>query len=492
MIKKQSFFNAIISAFSVSVLAQVIGLVRQILIAAYFGISRGLDIYFMTYAMATLAVFSLGPIFDTVSVPHLVKTLEEKGYDSFKKLTGSIFSFSLSFGFVLGTIFILIVPIAVKVMAVGFSSEDKKAVLSMSFYFLPWALIFLPYYALCSFYKSIRRFNIVFLGEIIISVFSILAILAYHTSTRSLPIAYFTGYLAAFSMLFVVSFKYFKRVGRIFTSEMKDIYRNFVELFGANQVGSLSSVAERFLQSFLPMGGISALAYSSQITTNASGLLSFRDIFLVPLSASKQRSEKLERAVIGLILVSVPIMFFCSFHAADIVTILFKRGKFDINAAAITASALSIYMLTLLPATAGVPAFRMFQVLDRIKNTAVIYLFGFFNFLILGTFFTFYLKAGVVGLAWTVAINAYLANAATFYLLNKHGIKINFFRIAKYLGYSSLVSLVILAIVQMPNLSAKLGIVGFLISGFVFSLLIFIAHLPIRKKIMSIAYGNGV
>ncbi len=490
MIKKQNFFNAIVSAFGVSVFAQFLGIIRQILIAAYFGISRGLDIYFMTYAMATLAVFALGPIFDTVSVPHLVKTLEEKGHDSFKRLTGSIFSFSVSFAFVLGLIFILIVPIAVKVMAVGFSSEDKKAVLSLSFYFLPWALIFLPYYALCSFYKSIRHFNIVFLGEIVISVFSILAIFVYHTSTRSLPIAYFTGYLAAFSMLFIFSFKYFKRVGRIFTSEMKNLYRNFIELFGSNQVGSLSSIVERFLQSFLPTGGISALAYSSQITANASGILSFRDIFLVPLSASKQRSEKLERAVIGLILVTVPIMLFCSYHAVDIVNILFKRGKFDINAAAITASALSIYMLTLLPATAGVPAFRMFQVLDRIKNTAIVYLFGLFNFLILGSFFTFYLKAGIIGLAWTVTINAYLANTMTFYLLYRHGIQIGFFRVAKYAVYSCGVSLSLLYIIKALPAFTLWPIGQFMINGCVYFLFIALAHIPIAGRLRLIIYGE--
>ena len=490
MIKKQKFFNAIVSAFGISVFTQFFGVIRQILVAAYFGISRGLDIYFMTYAMATLVIFAIGPIFDTVSVPHLVKTLEGKGRDAFKRLTGSIFSFSVGFAFVLGLIFILSVPIAVKVMAVGFSAEDKKAVMSMSFYFLPWAFIFLPYYALCSFYKSICHFNIIFLGEIVISVFSLLAIFVYHPSVRALPIAYFVGYFAAFTVLFIVSFKYFKRAGRIVTSEMKNIYRNFIELFGANQVGSLSSIVERFLQSFLPAGGISALAYSSQITTNASGLLSFRDIFMVPLSASKQRSEKLERAVIGLILVTMPIMLFCSYYAADIVNILFKHGKFDINAAETTASALSIYMLALLPSTAGVPAFRMFQVLDRIKNTAIIYLFGMLNFLILGSFFTFYLKAGIIGLAWTVVINSYLAQTLTFYLLYRYGIKVNLFRIIKYVGYSSFVSLLILAIAQMFHLTIKLSIGGFFVVGFIYSLLILTAHLPIRKKIASIAYGN--
>lgn len=488
MIKEQSFLKAILSAFGVSLLAQIIVFIRQILIAAYFGISRELDVYFMTYAIATLLVFTFAVIFDTVAIPHLIKNMEEKGYDAFKRLTGSVFTFSLGLSLILTIIFIAVTPLVVKFMAAGFSFEEKKAVWTMAFYFMPWTLIIVPYYALCSFYKSIRYFNIVFLSEIIISLFSVILIFIYHPDPKFIPIAYFAGYFVAFIWLFPLSFKYFNRVGNLLSGEMKKMYKNFIELFGANQIGSLSSVVERFFQSFLLPGGISALTYSSQMTIGASSLLTFREIFIVPLSSLSQRTEKLEKLIIGLVVITMPVMLFISYYAEDIVTILFKRGRFDMNAVDITSAVLSIYALSLLPSVAGLPVFRMFQVIDRIRNTGIVYLLTALNFALFGAFFVFYLKLGATGIALTIVVNCYIANCLSFYLLHKCGIRPDFARILKYACYSALSSLIVIGILGMlPKLEVNL-FVKFLINGCIYVALIAVTLLPLKKRLLKIVY----
>lgn len=490
MIKKGPFFNTIAFAFGVSAISQLLGILRQILIAAYFGVSGDLDIYFMTYAIAMVVVFTFGTIFDTIITPHLVATLEKEGETVFKRLTGSIFTFSIILAFILSAVFIIAIPLITKFVTLGFSVADKDAVKTMALYFLPWTLIYLPYCALCSFFKSIRHFNIVFLGELIISVCTVIALAMHHPTTRFLPTAYFIGYLCAISILLTVSIKYFYHFGGIFTYKMKRIYRNLVELFGANQVSSLSSLVERFLQSFLPSGGISALSYSFQITQNMSVVLGFREIFLVPLSATKERAKKLERAAIGLTLITVPIMLFCSSYARELVILLFKRGRFDIDAATITGSALSLYMLTLLPAVVGLPGLRMFQILGRVRKTAFVYLFSLINFMVFGSFFTFYLKAGVMGLAWTVALNAYLVNSFTFYLLHRYGVCINFFRVFKYVAYALAGSFAALFLSKMACVAIESTIFRLLATLSVYALLVCAAYLVIKTKIISIVYGE--
>lgn len=492
MIKKGHFFKAIVSAFSVSVFAQVIGLVRQMFIAAYFGISRGLDVYFMTYAIAMLLVFAFGVIFDTVSIPHLVKKLEDSGYEAFRKLTGSIFTFAVAFSVLLTALFVLLTPLFAKLMAAGFSDAERRSIGMMALYFIPWTAISLPYYALCSFYKSIRHFNVVFLGEVVISVVSLIFIIFFHSDTRLLPLAYFSGYMAAFVIFFILSFRYFRRAGRIFTAEMKKIYRNFIELFGANQFGSVSSIAERALQSFLPSGGVSVLAYSSQITTNMGGMLSFRDIFLVPLSVSRDRNARLERAVIGLSAITIPVMFFFSYYSADIVRLLFRRGRFDSSAAELTASVLSIYALSLLPSVAGLPAFRMFQVIDRIKNTAVIYAVSIFNFAAFGSFFVLYLKWGVCGMALTVVISSYISNVVSFCLLNRMGVKVNFIRIFKYMAYFFAASFAAVLLLRHIPIRMPTHLSGFLFNGMAYCALVAAFNWPLKDRLLHITVNRAV
>ena len=483
------FLKTMISASGVSIISQAINFFRQILIAAYFGVSRELDIFFMTFSMATFVVFTFGMIFDTVGIPSLVKILEEKGQEAFRRLTGSIFSFSIMISFGVVILFIFMVPILAQVMAAGFSTVEKKEIWRMAFFFVPWAFISLPYYALCSFYKSRRSFNLVFVGEIIISIVSVCALMLYHPNTNVIPISYFIGYLSAFMFLFAISFRYFDRIGTLVSEEIKKVYRNFLELFGTNQIGSISSIVEKFLQSFIQAGGISALAYSQQITTAASGFLGFREMFVVPLSSTVGRTKKLERLLIGLIVITIPIMAFLFYHTREIMTILFQRGKFDAYALDITSSVFSIYILALLPSVAGLPLFRMFQVIDRIRYTSIVYAFAIINFAVIGGGLIFLLKMGAQGIALTVVINSYLSSIISLILLRRGGIDLDGRRVFKYAGYVGMSSMVMIGITNMlPDMSLS-AFVKLFIHGCIYMVLIIVAYLPIRKKIINIVNG---
>lgn len=491
MIKKNNFFTSLVSAFSISVITQGVGLLRQIFIAAYFGISKKLDIYFMAFAMVTAMVFTFAVAFDSVSIPHLVKTLEKDGRDVFKKLTGSIFTFSLLFSVALNVVFIVAIPVVIKLMAAGFSSENKVELASMALYFIPWTMIFMPYYALCSFYKSVRRFNIVFFGEFIISAVSLVFIIAFHPGTTSIPLAYFAGYLSAFTVLFAFSFKEFNRIGRVLSGQMKGLYRNFIELFGANQIGSVSTIVDRFFQSFLSAGSISVLSYSAQITANLSGLLSFRDIFSVPFSSLRERSEKLERVILGLTVITIPVMLFLSFYSREVIGILFMRGKFDLKATDLMASVFSLYVLCLVPGVIGTPGFRMFQIIDKIKNTGIIYLFSILTTIAAAVLFVFYLKLGIYGMVLTTIISSYLPHILSFFLLRMNGIRPDFVKVARYAAYSFFISSMMIVIVRFWNISVINTTVTFFIKTLSYFLLVAIAYLPIRQRLFGIITGSG-
>jgi putative peptidoglycan lipid II flippase len=478
-----------ISASGVSIIAQAISFFRQILIAAYFGVTRDLDVYFMTFAIATLLIFTFATIFDSVGIPHLVKALEEKGENTFRKLTGSIFTFSVLTSLGLSLFFIVIIPPIAHIMAAGFSSTEKREIWHMAVYFLPWTLISLPYYAMCSFYKSKRYFNLVFVGDIIISFFTVCALILYHPNPFFLPLSYFIGYFFAFIFLFTISFRYFDRIGTLVNEELKKVIRNFLELFGTSQIGSISSMIERFLQSFMPSGGISALAYSQQITMAAGSFLSFREMFIVPLSSSIDRAKKLERLLIGLAIITIPVMTFLFYYTHDIVMLLFQRGKFNIDAAHMTSSVLSIYFLALLPSVAGVPIFRLFQVIDRIRYSGMASLLAALNFAVIGWGVVFLLKMGVVGLALMVTVNSYITVSFCIFLLRRGGIHFDIWRVVKYAGYAALSSMVMIGIMRaLPEMHVNVFVKLFLV-GCIYVTLIVTAYLPIRKQIFKVVNG---
>lgn len=58
MLKPRRFVVVALSAAGVTVLTQALAFFRQLLVAAYFGVSRDLDIYVIAYTVAMMFVFS--------------------------------------------------------------------------------------------------------------------------------------------------------------------------------------------------------------------------------------------------------------------------------------------------------------------------------------------------------------------------------------------------------------------------------------------------
>ena len=55
--------------------------------------------------------------------------------------------------------------------------------------------------------------------------------------------------------------------------------------------------------------------------------MTFREIYMVPLSVEAGRSERLERMLQGVVLISIPCVLFIAEFAKPIVAILFQRGN---------------------------------------------------------------------------------------------------------------------------------------------------------------------
>src|SRR5262245_26936822 len=373
MLFKRRLLNAFVSAMGVSLVVQALAFLRQLLIAAYFGIGRDIDSYVVVYAVATFAVFTFGAIFDSIAVPYLVRVRDKDGTDAARALATATFRISIGLGAIASVLFLIAVPILTPIIATGFSAPEKKGLADLAWYFLPWTLICLPYYAAAARHKMEWRFNRVFSAEIVIIVTSIGALVAWHDDIERLPLAYTAGYMIGL-LLLVVGAGLVWPEKKSAQQSLGDILRNMAELFGANQSGSVAGLVDRHIQSFVPAGGVAAVNYSAQLISALGGLLSFREVFLVPLAQEVDRTDRLERLLSGLVLVAVPLTGIVVCLAPEIVTVLFQRGRFDAEATAMTTQVLRINALGLTTSALFMPMMRMFQILDRIHLMHLLFL----------------------------------------------------------------------------------------------------------------------
>jgi len=331
---KARFIRHVASTVGISVLQQFVGLGRQVLIAAFFGLSREFDGYLVVYAVANIVVFNLSGVFDTVAVPRLVQVRERDGDAVFWCSSNKLLLQSLAGGLLFALALMLLMRLALPIVAAGFTAEEKARLLGLAPYFVPWVVIIIPYYAISAHLKSLWQFHWVFGAEILTMIASMLSLWLWHASVAALPIAYAAGYASALLLLL-----YRRGPSRpAENSSAVGLLGGMTNQHLANQLGSANGLVDRYFQSFVAAGGISALGYSGQIINNLSSLMTFRDIYVVPLAAAAGRDAKLERVLKGIVLISIPCAGFVVAFSEPIVQILFQRGHFTAEAAALTAS----------------------------------------------------------------------------------------------------------------------------------------------------------
>jgi putative peptidoglycan lipid II flippase len=429
---RRRFIFHVSSTFAISIVQQIVGLLRHVLIAAIFGVSRKFDSYLVIYGLATLLVFNLAMVFDSVAVPRLVQIKAERGLEQFWVTSNHLLTRSSIGGFVAVVMFAIALPAAVPVIAAGFSASEKAYISELSLYFLPWIFIIVPYYALTAHLKALWQFHWVFGAELVTMLISIAVLLSWHPDIRALPIAYSAGYLAA--MLLLLVRRGIRRIAD--KGNGPNLLPVMANQHLANQGGAAAGFVDRYFQSYLNPGGISAIGYAGQIVNNLSSLLTFREIYVVPLAELDGRAEKLERILKGVVLVSVPAGVFVVAFAELIVRLLFQRGQFTAEAGAITARVLQILAVSLIFSSILGPMARLFQIVNRVIFTYALYAASFLGTALFQYTFVFVLHWDVEGLALAAVLNSAITTAVVAYLVSYCGINIAWHRVFGYAGYA--------------------------------------------------------
>lgn len=480
--RKPQFVFHVTSTMAISIAQQFVGLLRHMIIAAFFGVSRQFDGYLVVYAVVTIVVFGLANVFDSVAVARLVQVQDRHGSQAFWKSSNRLLIQSVFGGILAAIAFVVVLWLVLPIVAAGFSESERLYLLSLSKYFLPWILVIIPYYALTSHLKAQWQFHWVFGSELVTMVVSIVVLWFWHETVAALPIAYFTGYLVASAILL------YRRGVRGVEPEVhaRGLIKDMATQHLANQIGSANGFADRYYQSFLTAGGISSLGYAGQIVNNLSSLLTFRDIYIVPLSTEAGRSEKVERVLKGVVLISVPVAAFLLLFAEPITAVLFQRGQFGADAVSLTSSVLSVLALSLVSSSILAPLQRIFQITNRVFFTHLFYANWLLGTLVLQYLFVFVLKWDVRGFAIASVVNSIFVTIIVAFLVRQCGVFIVWHRVFSYMAYAAAAATIASLVARFAS-SSYSGLTSLLVASPIYGLIIAAAYLVIHRRIRAIA-----
>jgi putative peptidoglycan lipid II flippase len=475
-------------ALLITLAGKGIGYARQLVIAYNFGISRSLDIFVMAQSLTMLLVFNYTTWFDQLAIPHLVRAKESGDEQRFKQFSACLISFSVVAALLVAILFVALFPLVNWFLARGFMPSERVAVRSLSWYFIPWILLVFPYNALSAILKSMRYFDAVFAADFIVSLMSTGAFILWHPYLQALPLTLALGFAVALIPLVAILRHRTGWVGSPLSVTLRPMLKQCVELFVVNQSSFANTSIDRFYQSFLRPGSMSAYNYAIQSITPIYELLAFDDLYTVSLSSEEQRLQKLQRLLYGTLLLTVPLTFFIVMHASQIVGVLFEHGRFAEEARTLTAHVLQVGALTLIPGTLFTPMMRTLQISNRVSSGTYFTLGTAVLAAALNFIFVFKLKLDVLGITMTmVTANTSLVVFGLVYL-RRVGLNIDLWRLFKYFAFALLLALVANVVANLiPFFHPRLFYLG--TQAGVFGMLISLLYWPVRDNIRFILYG---
>lgn len=462
-----------INIMLVTIISKIIGFVRELVLASYYGTSVYSDAYLVAYSIPGVLFAVVGTALSTTFIPLYYDANNIGGEDESFKFTNNIFNIVLILGVIVSILgFIFSKPLT-KVFAIGF--DDKSLNIATNFTkIMIFSTLFIGTSSIVTAFLQIK--NKFTLAALVGIPFNIIIIIFIILSSKG------NYYLMGWGTLIAMASKLIFQLPRAYKEGYR--YKNYLRfndryikkmiwlvgpVFIGVSVNQINTMIDRTLASTLTEGSISALNYSNRLNGFVMGLCitSIAAVIYPILSklSSENNKEKFNEFVVksinSVILLVIPITIGAIVLSTPIVKVLFERGEFDTRATQMTSDALVMYSLGLIGFGLRDILGKIFYSLQDTKtpmvNGAISMFFNIFLNLILVKFMNH------LGLALATSISALVCIILLFRSLRK---KIGDFGQDKIIKVSikSLISSIIMGIISYllyEMLNSILGI-GFI------------------------------
>lgn len=353
----------------VTIVSKLIGFVRDIIIANYYGASMVSDAYYYAYQIPSLSLILLGGVggpFHSATVAvfsKLIPSLKDKPSEEVNKLYSTFMTATILFFFALSVIMFFF-PRQIMSLIISSGSEEMVNLAALHLQIMTPLLIIGGivgiYYGILIIYKQFMMPN---LSPIIMSISIIAVVMAVPDDSKGLALAWATTIGAILQL--VIQYPNIRKLGYrlkpnfAFTSNphFREIGELLFPAVLSSTVGQIHIYADMFFTSSISEGAWTAIGYANRIFQFPVGILV--TAFLVPLFPIFARlvAEKdydgikkyFNKGVGVLFFGAIPIIIGILTVGTDAVRLVFERGEFDANATFMVTEALWFLSVSIIP-----------------------------------------------------------------------------------------------------------------------------------------------
>jgi putative peptidoglycan lipid II flippase len=362
-LSSQTWISAAAILVFTTLISKGLGVLREVLVASYFGASAQVDA-FMVAVTLTALVAGIGSALSAALIPAYRRTLAGDGPARASRLAGAAVGLTLALS--IGLVFLMVVAARplVGLVAPALPEGTARLAVELTWWLTGVVLGINMIYILGAIYNALEHFKIPAFMDLAsnVCVLLVLVSLSATMGIRALALGLCAGSLlvatamaAPIFLRGMVSF-----TPSFWSAGVRQLTVLAAPVFLWELLSQAAGIVENFFGATLEEGSISTLGYAKRLSVLVVSLLAVnvaRAVFPVlsklvadgKLAEAKDIFVKLSRQhVVAFVPVTMALMYF----RQEIVGVAFMRGAFDAGAAEKTAAILLFYAVGVVPLAA--------------------------------------------------------------------------------------------------------------------------------------------
>lgn len=427
MREKNSHKNVIIIITTITIICKLLGFLKNSVLAYYYGTSRVVDAYVMTFSIGTITSGWIAGLIGNFT-PKFKEIEASKGQTRALLFSSQVLNLIMVMVVSLAIVLESIAPSVVKFVAPGFDN--------VTFHY---TVHFFRLYIVSIFFYTIYRFSQEFLNcnqnhlaavapDLLMSSLCIVAIVISHYIGADYLIL---GYVVAILLQAIVTYSSSRKMGfilrktKIWNNDLKELLGMAVPIFLSDTLANINNLIDKMFASTLESGIVAALDYSNTMKDFAFqvGTIAVITTFFPIISkfwAEKNINGFTDKVVQSLNIFTVlytPLIVGIIFVGDVAIRIVFERGEFAETASVITSNAFIIYSISLIAMAYRSVFFKAFYAMQKTKYVLSV---SAINVLLnIGLNLILVKRFGYIGLTSATTIASLISMPILFYLFKK-------------------------------------------------------------------------
>lgn len=380
----KSIISSTVLIFVLSILAKLVGFVRSMLMASYFGAGLESDAFYLAQSLVSNVLYMITASIGVSFLPVYVRIREQKGRDEAREYTGETILLMSLFALALMFIVIAAAPLIIRLMAPEYEDaqrDDTILYLRIMALGIVFSLLTNIFTNLLNAEKTYGYSSILSILNTILLIV-LLLVFGKRYGIMVAVIAVPLGGLLQFLVASLRSKKFFSaRIKKNpWNPNTKILIVQALPILFSNATVEINQFVDKLLLVRIEDGAVTAVHYAGVLFQFASNLLS------IPISTvmftefsemvSKNDEEgirrRLREAFHVILLLGIPVTIVMLFFTQPIIRIVYERGNYTEAAVLKTAAGLFFYAFCVIPTCLNQTLTKAFYAMEDTKTPMIL------------------------------------------------------------------------------------------------------------------------